>query len=75
MFKITNNLNISSGNHNYTVSFSFEKFEFDTSFNLGAYGFGAHSGCAGAFGGDFDSLVTLGLCVYEGLFADASIAA
>lgn len=38
VFQITNNLNIFKGNHTYTVGFSFEKFQFDNSFNLGAYG-------------------------------------
>jgi len=39
VFQITNNLNISKGNHNYTLGFSFEKFQFDNSFNLKGYGF------------------------------------
>ncbi|PKP13243.1 MAG: TonB-dependent receptor [Bacteroidetes bacterium HGW-Bacteroidetes-3] len=38
VFQVTNNLNISKGDHNYTVGFSFEKFQFDNSFNLGAFG-------------------------------------
>ena len=38
VFQITNNLNFFKGNHTYTVGFSFEKFQFDNSFNLGAYG-------------------------------------
>lgn len=37
VFQITNNLNITKGNHTYTVGFSFEKFQFDNSFNLAAY--------------------------------------
>ena len=39
VFQFTNNLNISKGNHNYTLGFSFEKFQFDNSFNLTSYGF------------------------------------
>lgn len=39
VFQLTNNMNIFKGNHTYTVGFSFEKFEFDNSFNLTAYGF------------------------------------
>ena len=39
VFQITNNMNISKGNHNYTLGFSFEKFQFDNSFNLKGYGF------------------------------------
>ncbi|QCX00304.1 TonB-dependent receptor [Aggregatimonas sangjinii] len=38
VLQITNNMNIFKGNHTYTVGFSFEKFQFDNSFNLGAYG-------------------------------------
>jgi len=38
VFQLTNNLNIFKGNHTYTIGFSFEKFQFDNSFNLGAYG-------------------------------------
>ncbi|MBT8289862.1 MAG: carboxypeptidase regulatory-like domain-containing protein [Muriicola sp.] len=38
VFQITNNLNIFKGDHTYTIGFSFEKFQFDNSFNLGAYG-------------------------------------
>ena len=38
VFQITDNLSIFSGDHTYTVGFSFEKFQFDNSFNLGAYG-------------------------------------
>ncbi|MDG1573522.1 carboxypeptidase regulatory-like domain-containing protein [Robiginitalea sp. M366] len=38
VFQITDNLNIFKGDHTYTVGFSFEKFQFDNSFNLGTYG-------------------------------------
>lgn len=38
VFQITNNLNFFQGDHTFTIGFSFEKFEFDNSFNLGAYG-------------------------------------
>lgn len=38
VFQITDNLNFYKGNHTYTVGFSFEKFQFDNSFNLGAFG-------------------------------------
>ncbi|WP_372945260.1 carboxypeptidase regulatory-like domain-containing protein, partial [Muriicola sp.] len=38
VFQITDNLNIFKGDHTYTIGFSFEKFQFDNSFNLGAYG-------------------------------------
>ena len=38
VFQITNNLNYFQGDHTFTIGFSFEKFQFDNSFNLGAYG-------------------------------------
>ncbi|WP_375324742.1 carboxypeptidase regulatory-like domain-containing protein [Flagellimonas sp. GZD32] len=38
VFQLTNNLNFFKGDHTFTVGFSFERFEFDNSFNLGAYG-------------------------------------
>ena len=38
VFQITDNLNFFKGDHTYTIGFSFEKFQFDNSFNLGAYG-------------------------------------
>ena len=37
VFQLTNNLNIVSGSHNFTVGFAFEKFEFENSFNLVNY--------------------------------------
>jgi len=39
VFQITNNFNYFLGNHTLTAGFSFEKFQFDNSFNLGAYGY------------------------------------
>lgn len=38
VFQFTDNLNITQGNHTFTVGVSFEKFQFDNSFNLGVYG-------------------------------------
>ncbi|WP_431130179.1 hypothetical protein, partial [Flagellimonas flava] len=38
LFQLTNNLNFFKGDHTFTVGFSFEKFQFDNSFNLGVYG-------------------------------------
>ena len=38
VFQLTNNMNFFQGNHTFTVGFAFEKFMFDNSFNLGAYG-------------------------------------
>ncbi|RRO19763.1 TonB-dependent receptor [Flavobacteriaceae bacterium 14752] len=50
VFQVTNNLNIFYGNHTFTVGVSFEKFEFDNSFNLAAYdNFGNPNGYFGTF--------------------------
>ncbi|MET1259714.1 carboxypeptidase regulatory-like domain-containing protein [Flagellimonas sp. DF-77] len=38
VFQVTDNLNFFVGDHTVTVGFSYEKFEFDNSFNLGFYG-------------------------------------
>jgi hypothetical protein len=38
VFQFTNNLNFFKGDHTFTLGISYEKFEFDNSFNLGAYG-------------------------------------
>lgn len=38
VFQFTDNLNFYQGDHTFTIGTSFEKFEFDNSFNLGAYG-------------------------------------
>ncbi|MDP2088372.1 MAG: carboxypeptidase regulatory-like domain-containing protein [Flavobacteriaceae bacterium] len=35
VYQVTDNFNIYSGNHTYTIGTSFEKFEFGNSFNLG----------------------------------------
>ncbi len=39
VFQFSNNLNFYKGDHTYTIGFSFEKFQFDNSFNLVSYGF------------------------------------
>ena len=46
VFQMTNNTNVFLGDHTLTIGASFEKFEFDNSFNLGAYGYNG----IGAFG-------------------------
>jgi hypothetical protein len=38
VFQLSDNLNYSVGDHTLTAGVSFEKFEFDNSFNLGVYG-------------------------------------
>ncbi|WP_026837959.1 carboxypeptidase regulatory-like domain-containing protein [Gillisia sp. JM1] len=43
VYQITNNLNFILGNHTITLGASFERFEFDNSFNLGAYDFGGNA--------------------------------
>ena len=48
--QITNNTDIFVGNHTITAGVSFEKFEFDNSFNLGGYdNFGNPNGYFGTF--------------------------
>ncbi|MDY0779442.1 carboxypeptidase regulatory-like domain-containing protein [Tenacibaculum sp. IB213877] len=37
VFQLTNNMNFFKGDHTVTIGFSFEKFMFENSFNLGAY--------------------------------------
>jgi len=38
VFQFTDNLNFYKGDHTFTIGMSFEKFEFDNSFNLAVYG-------------------------------------
>ncbi|MBI9042265.1 carboxypeptidase regulatory-like domain-containing protein [Lutibacter sp.] len=71
VFQITNNLTINKANHNYTLGFSFEKFQFDNSFNLGAYGYGDARGYVGAFFGDFANMAAFNTAISNGLLADA----
>ena len=80
VFQLTNNLNISKGDHNYTIGFSFEKFQFDNSFNLGAYGYGfgpgsypeyPTGGYVGAFFGDFANMAAFNTGISSGMLADA----
>jgi len=71
VFQFSDNMNISKGNHNYTLGFSFEKFKFANSFNLGAYGFGDSRGYVGAFFGDFADMNAFNTAISNGLLADA----
>lgn len=79
VLQITNNMNFFQGDHTFTVGFSFEKFQFDNSFNLGVYG------ARGVFfpTGDINdfrnaagnpALTAALLADYQGMF-DAAIAA
>ena len=50
VFQVTNNTNFFVGNHTLTAGISFEKFEFDNSFNLAGYdNFGNPNGYFGTF--------------------------
>ncbi len=73
VFQVTNNLTINKGDHLFTVGVSFEKFEFDNSFNLGAYGFGDDRGYVGAFFGDFADMDAFNTGISNGLLADAMV--
>ena len=74
VMQLTNNLTYVKGNHTYTLGFSYEKFEFDNSFNLGVYGYGDDRGYAGAFGA-FGSLSDFTTAINNGLIRDAIAAA
>lgn len=75
VFQFTDNLNISTGNHLFTIGFSFEKFMFDNSFNLGAYGYGDDRGYVGAFFGDFADMNAFNTAISNGFLSDAMAAA
>ncbi len=70
VYQITNNFNAFLGNHTLTIGASFEKFMFDNSFNLGAYGYGDDRGYVGAFGA-FSSVAAFETAVNNGLIATA----
>ena len=70
VLQITDNLNFFSGDHTFTVGFSFEKFDFFNSFNLGTYAFGDDRGFVGVFG-DFASVDDFLAAVDNGLIGDA----
>ncbi|WP_242118056.1 TonB-dependent receptor [Aestuariivivens sediminicola] len=74
VIQFTNNLNFFKGDHTFTIGTSFEKFQFDNSFNLGVYGFGDDRGYVGAFGA-FGSLADFQAAIGNGLIADAQSAA
>ncbi len=80
VFQFSNNMNYFKGNHTYTIGFSFEKFEFDNSFNLGAYGYGfgpgqypeyPDGGYVGAFFGDFADMAAFSTAISSGMLTDA----
>ncbi|WP_435622679.1 TonB-dependent receptor [Flagellimonas sp.] len=70
VFQITDNLNFFTGNHTFTVGFSYENFEFFNSFNLGTYFFADQRGAVGVFA-DFPSVDSFLDAVDNGLIGDA----
>lgn len=67
VIQITNNVNIFKGAHTFTVGGSFEKFMFDNSFNLGAYG--------GTFGPAYSSVAQFQDSIASGYIAGQKAAA
>ena len=76
VLQFSNNLNYFKGDHTFTIGFSFEKFKFDNSFNLGVYGAQGVFFPTGDIN-DFRNLDAAGeaalVSFYQGLF-DAAIA-
>jgi len=70
VIQFSNNLTYTKANHTYTFGFSFEKFEFDNSFNLGVYGYGNDNGYVGAFGA-FASVADFVAAGNNGLLSEA----
>lgn len=70
VFQITDNMNFFSGDHTFTVGFSYENFEFFNSFNLGTYFFADGRGAVGVFA-DFPSVDAFLGAVDNGLIGDA----
>lgn len=56
IFQLSNNFDIYAGQHNITVGFAFEKFQFDNSFNLGVYEPFTIPYPGGTFGPGFNSV-------------------
>ena len=70
VFQITNNFNIYTGDHTITVGASFERFNFDNSFNLGVYEpFGWLSG---SFGPGYPSVDSFLVDIASGAY-DAAV--
>lgn len=68
VLQLSNNLNIYSGKHTFTVGASLEKFDFDNSFNLGSYDPFSYGG--GTFGPGFSSVEAFVDSVKTGAFDD-----
>lgn len=70
VFQFTDNLTIYKGDHTFTVGTSFEKFNFDNSFNLGTLDpFSGYAG--GTFGPGFESVDAFLAAVDDGTVAAA----
>lgn len=70
VYQLTENFSIYAGNHNLTIGTSFERFEFDNSFNLGVYDpFVGFPG--GSFGPGFESVNAFLDSVAVGVVASA----
>jgi hypothetical protein len=67
VFQVTNNLNVYLGDHTLTLGTSYEKFMFDNSFNLVAYGFGIF--------GSYPSVAAFGAAVGDGTVSNDIAAA
>ena len=72
VLQFSNNLNFYKGDHTFTIGLSFEKFMFDNSFNLGAYGYGNSNGYVGAFGA-FPSVQSFLDATTNGLIAESLV--
>ena len=70
VFQMSNNLTYVKSNHTYSAGFSYEKFEFDNSFNLGTYGYANDNGYVGAFGA-FASVADFVAAANNGLLSAA----
>lgn len=68
VFQFTDNFNLYAGNHTLTFGTSFERFDFDNSFNLGVYDAPTNPG--GTFGPGFSSVQEFVDLVNAGEFND-----
>jgi hypothetical protein len=68
VFQITNNFDVYLNKHTLTAGFSFEKFEFDNSFNLGVYDLFGSTG--GTFGPGYASVADFAAEVRSGAYDD-----
>ena len=71
VFQITNNISFFTGNHTVTAGFSFERFNFFNSFNLGTYTFFNQNGGVGTFAPDFPNVQAFLDAVDNGLIGAA----